>query len=111
MEDEGLRELMVEKLRVHSFKIWFYKNDENNQIYLLNLTNLAFRGTSCELYDQFFFAQDDNTHVQTPQTEQENDGFNIDSERHYKISPKNMYKQQLTKNKSYSSQVHDIAHK
>lgn len=33
-----------EKFRVSTFKIWFYKNPGNNEIYILNLSHLTLKG-------------------------------------------------------------------
>ena len=56
----------MKRLEISAFKIWFYKNDLNNQIYVLNLTNLSFKGVSCQLYDNFFIVEDDENALKAP---------------------------------------------
>jgi hypothetical protein len=31
-------------MKINSFKIWFYKKLENNEIYVLGLSDLSFKG-------------------------------------------------------------------
>ena len=42
-------------LRINSFRLWFYKKEENNEIYVIGLSQLTFKGVECMLYKNINF--------------------------------------------------------
>lgn len=42
--------------QINSFRLWFYKKESNNEIYVLTVSDLGFKGVSCQLYKDLSFA-------------------------------------------------------
>lgn len=42
-------------LKICTLKIWFYKKAENNEIYVLGLSDLSFKGVECVIFKDINF--------------------------------------------------------
>lgn len=42
-------------MKINTFRIWFYKKEENNEIYILGLTDLSFKGVQCVIFKDISF--------------------------------------------------------
>lgn len=62
-------------MKINSFRIWFYKKQENNEIYILGLSDLSFKGVQCMLFKDVGFK-----HQQVNQLEIKVNDLEIDQE-------------------------------
>ena len=44
-------------VKVHSFRVWFYKKESNNEIYAIGLSDVSFKGVQCLLYRDINFRE------------------------------------------------------
>ena len=44
-----------EIMKVNNFRLWFYKKENNNEIYAMAVSDVGFRGVECQLYKDIRF--------------------------------------------------------
>jgi len=38
-------------MQIEKFNVWFYKKEENNEIYIVNVSHISFKGINCVIYN------------------------------------------------------------
>lgn len=44
---------LEKKSKISTFRVWFYKKETNNEIYILSLSHITFKGADCIIYKDF----------------------------------------------------------
>ena len=44
---------LEKKSKISTFRVWFYKKEANNEIYVLSLSHITFKGADCIIYEDF----------------------------------------------------------
>lgn len=52
-DNEAFIARLEKKSKISTFRVWFYKKETNNEIYILSLSHITFKGADCIVYKDF----------------------------------------------------------